>query len=211
MTKIIIADDHSIVRQGLKLILDDIPDLEVTGEAETGDELLEKLNKNHYDIALLDIGMPGRDVIDTLREIKIHKPELKVLILSMNPEKLFGVRLIKSGAYGYISKDSHPDELIKAIQTVANGKKYISSQLSELLSDEFIEHKNKLEHELLTDREFQIMHLIIEGKSLTEIANTLFISKNTVSNHRNNILKKLNVKNNIEITHYALKHKLIKD
>lgn len=211
MIKIIIADDHAIVRQGLKLILDETIDMEIVAEVSSGDDLMEKIyaGPKNYDIVILDIAMPGKDTIDTLKEIRTGKTNIPVLILSMNPEKLYAVRLLKAGASGYISKDSNPKDIIEAIWKVAGGGMYISQTLSELLASDLRSGSDKPVHETLTDREFQIMCLIASGQTLPEISEKLFLSKNTISNHRNNILKKMTLRNNSEISIYAMKNKLL--
>jgi len=207
--RIIIADDHAIVRKGLKLILETEFGHVDLDEANSGDELIEIVKTKSYDLIILDISMPGKDILDTLRDIKLFKPEIPILIFSMNPEKAFAVRMLKSGASGYINKDCSHAELIEAIKKVISGRGYISSTLSELLAAELRENSSKPIHQKLSDREFQIMCMIAQGHSLDEIAIKLYLSKNTVSNHRNNIMKKLNLRNNSEITAYALKNEIV--
>ncbi len=207
--KIIVADDHSIVRKGIQLIVEEhFPESEID-EANNGDDLLDKIKLKNYQLVILDISMPGRDTLDTLRTLKRMYPNLPVLMFSMNPEKAFAIRMLKAGANGYISKDCSQDELVEAIKLVSSGKGYITSTVTELLANEIREGSEKLPHEKLTDREFQIMLMIAEGFTLDEIAQKLFLSKNTVSNHRNNILKKLELRNNSEVTIYAIKNDLI--
>jgi two-component system, NarL family, invasion response regulator UvrY len=209
MYKIIIADDHAIVRKGLKMILDDEPDMRITEEAENGDELLEKINKNRFDLIILDIGMPGRDAFDILTHIKNMPNIPPVLILSMNPEELFARRLLALGASGYLNKESNPEEIIKAIRKVLNGGMYITSTLAENLAVNIFKPGMQAPQETLTPREFQILCHIAKGESLSEISTSLFLSKATVSNHRTNLMKKLKLKNNSEITQYAIKNKFI--
>ncbi|MFC2131032.1 response regulator [Bacteroidota bacterium] len=207
--KFIIADDHAIVRKGLKLILEEeFGEIELD-EAGSGDELIDIVRDKEYDMVILDISMPGKDVIDTLKIIKTIRPNLPVLIFSMNPEKAFAVRMLKSGANGYINKDCSQDELLEAIRKVVAGRGYISSTLSELLAAELREGFNKPSFDKLSDREFQVMCMIALGLTLDEIAKKLYLSKNTVSNHRNSVMKKLNLRNNSEITIYAIKHELV--
>lgn len=206
---IAIADDHAIVRKGLKLILEtEFGDIKLD-ECGSGDELLDLVRHNNYDLIILDISMHGKDVIDTLKDLKDLKPNIPILIFSMNPEKAYAVRMLKSGAAGYINKDCSHEELIEAIKKVISGRGYISSTLSELLATEIREGSEKPIHQTLTDREFQIFCLIASGYSLDEIADKLFLSKNTISNHRNSIMKKLKLKNNAEITAYALKNEIV--
>lgn len=209
MIKIIIADDHSIIRRGLSLLCMDSTDLEVVEEAKTGDELIEKVRKNDYDIIILDISMPGKDVFDTLGEVKTMKPKIPVVIFTTNPEKEFAVRLIRAGASGYINKESKPEVLLDAIRRIVNGGMYISPMLAELLAFNISEKNNRPLHENLTNREFQILCMIATGKTLTEIANKLFLSKSTIGNHRANILKKLNIKTTSDICLYAIRNRLV--
>jgi len=209
MINIIIADDHSIIRKGLYLLCMDTTDLKVADEAKTGEELIEKVKKNDYSIIILDISMPGKDVFDTLNEIKSLKPETPVLIFTTNPEKEFAVRLIRAGASGYINKESKPEVLLDAIRRIATGGMYISPKLAELLAFNITEQSSKPLHENLTNREFQIMCMIATGKTLTEIAKKLYLSKSTVGNHRANILKKLNIKTTSDICLYAIRNRLV--
>jgi DNA-binding NarL/FixJ family response regulator len=207
--KIAIADDHAIVRKGLKLILETEFGDVTLDESSSGDELIDLVRHNNYDLIILDISMPGKDVLDTLKDLKDLKPNIPILIFSMNPEKAYAVRMLKSGASGYINKDCSHEELIEAIKKVISGRGYISSTLSELLASEIREGSEKPIHQTLTDREFQIFCMIASGNSLDEIAEKLFLSKNTISNHRNNIMKKLKLKNNAEITAYAMKNEIV--
>jgi two-component system, NarL family, invasion response regulator UvrY len=207
--KIALADDHAIVRVGLKIMLEEeFDELEIV-EASSGDELLESLKDDHFDLIILDISMPGKDIIDTLKYTRSVKPDIPVLIFSMNPERSYAIRMLKSGASGYVNKDCDQSELITAIKKVLAGKTYVSQELSELLATELKESYGKPGYDKLSDREFQILCLIASGKTLDEIAQKLYLSKNTVSNHRNSIMKKLNLRNNSEITIYAMKHNLI--
>jgi two-component system, NarL family, invasion response regulator UvrY len=209
MINLIIVDDHEVVRKGLKQIFDDTLDINVADEASSGNELLDKIRKNKFDTVLLDISMPGKDGIDTLKEIKQEKPELPVLIFTMFPEEQYAVRVIKAGASGYLNKECKPNELIEAIRKVASGRKYISPALAELLASTLEMGDGKPLHETLSDREFQVMYMIASGKTISEIANELFLSINTISTYRNRILEKMGMKNNVELTHYALKNRLI--
>ncbi len=207
--RIAVADDHAIVRKGLKLILETEFGKISLDEANSGDELVELAIKKDYDIIILDISMPGKDILDTLRTIKAKKPHIPILIFSMNPEKAYAVRMLKAGANGYINKDCSHDELIEAVKKVAAGRGYISSTLSELLAAELREDSKKPVYQKLSDREFQILCMVASGMNLDEIADKIYLSKNTVSNHRNSILRKLNLRNNSEITAYAMKNELI--
>jgi two-component system invasion response regulator UvrY len=187
MIRIMIADDHTIVREGLKQILADIPDLAVVEEAKNGEEVIAKVGMKDIDIILLDISLPGRSGLDVLRQLKHRKPGLPVLILSMYPEEQYAVRSIRAGASGYLTKESASTELVEAIRTVVD----------------------KPLHELLSDREYQVMCMIASGKTVKEIAKILSLSVKTISTHRSRILKKMNMENNAQLTHYAIKQNLV--
>lgn len=209
MIRIIIADDHAVVRTGLKQIIEQDSHLKVIDEASSGFELLEKVREGNYDVVLLDISMPGKDGLETLKEIKIIKPHLPVLVFTVYPEEQYAIRLLKAGASGYLNKECEPEELIEAIHRVAHGRKYVSEHLAELLADKLDEKTERPPHEQLSDREFQVMCRIASGKTMKEIARELNISVNTASTYRMRVLEKLNLNNNAEITQYAVKHGLI--
>ena len=209
MIKILIADDHAIVREGLKQILSETPDLVVVAEASSGQEVLEKISKNDLDLVVLDIAMPGRGGLDILKEIKTQKPRLPVLMLSMYPEEQYAIRVLKSGASGYLTKESAPSELVMAIRQISQGKKYISPSLAEKLAIDLELSPDKLPHEILSDREYQVMCMIASGKTLKEIADGLSLSIKTISTYRSRILEKMNMKTNAEVTHYAIKSNLV--
>ena len=209
MIKILIADDHAIVREGLKQILSETPDLVVVAEASSGQEVLEKISKNDLDLVILDIAMPGRGGLDILKEIKTQKPRLPVLMLSMYPEEQYAIRVLKSGASGYLTKESAPSELVMAIRQISQGKKYISPSLAEKLAIDLELSPDKLPHEILSDREYQVMCMIASGKTLKEIADGLSLSIKTISTYRSRILEKMNMKTNAELTHYAIKSNLV--
>jgi DNA-binding NarL/FixJ family response regulator len=209
MIKILIADDHAVVRRGIKQILSEEKDIEVLGEASNSDEVLSQLYDQDWDIVILDLIMPGKSGLDTLIQMKQRKPELKVLVLSMHPEEEIAIRALKSGASGYLKKDSVPDELIKAIRKVYSGGKYISTTLAESIFLSMDKDISKAPHEELSEREFQVLCLIATGNTLSDIAEELSLSVKTISTYRTRVLEKLKLKTNIELTHYALKHKLI--
>ncbi len=209
MIKILIADDHPIVRKGLKEIIEVTPDMMVGDEASNGQEALEKVRKSDFDIVLLDISMPGRSGLDILKELKSEEPELSVLILSMHPEEQYAVRVLKAGASGYLTKESAPDELIAAIRKASIGRKYISSSLGEKLAFDLEIDAEKPLHETLSDREYEVMRMIASGKTISEIAKKLFLSVKTISTYRSRILEKMRMKSNAELTHYALKNRLV--
>jgi len=204
-----VVDDHPIVREGLKQILSDTEDILVVDEADSGQAVLSSAARSNFDVVLLDISMPGRDGLEVLRELKQQKPKLPVLILSMYPEEHYAVRVLRAGASGYLTKSSAPDELISAIRKVASGRKYISSTLAERLIYELDREADRPMHEVLSDREYQVMHMISTGKSVKEIAEALGLSVKTVSTYRSRIMEKMNMKNNAEIVLYAVQNKLI--
>lgn len=205
MIKVLIADDHTLVRKGLKQILLETEDIEKVDEAKDGKETISKVSQNEYDLVLLDISLPGRSGIDVLKQIKELDPELPVLILSMHPEEQYAVRSLRAGAAGYLTKESAPDELIQAIRKVAGGKRYITASLAEKLADEIGPDQDKPLHETLSDREYQVMCMIASGKTVKEIADELNLSVKTISTHRARILRKMHMDNNAQLTHYAIK------
>jgi DNA-binding NarL/FixJ family response regulator len=209
MIRILVADDHAIVRQGLKQIVADTPDLVVTGEAERGREVLEKVSKDDYDVVLLDITMPDKTGLEVLEELKRIKPDLPVLILSMHPEDQYAIRAIRAGASGYVTKAGVPDELVTAIRKVSIGGKYISSSLAEKLAVYLETGAEKPLHQVLSDREYRVMCLIASGKTVKEIAEELFLSVKTVSTYRSRVLQKMKMKNNAQLTHYCVQNQLV--
>jgi two-component system, NarL family, invasion response regulator UvrY len=210
MLKILIADDHPVVRQGLKQILAETNDLIVTGEASTGVETLEKVKTGSYDLVLLDISMPDINGIDILKTWYSEGRSVpKVLVLSIYPEEQYAIRALKAGAMGYVTKNSAPTELITAIRRAALGNKYVSSALAERLAGYLTEAAERPLHETLSDREFQVLKMIAVGKTVKEIASELFLSVKTVSTYRTRILEKTHMKNNAQITAYALQNQLM--
>jgi len=209
MIKILIADDHAIVREGLKQIVAEETDMKVTGEAANASELFELLTSDEWEIVVLDINMPGKSGLEALKEMKSRNIKVPVLILSMFSEDQYGLRAIKAGAAGYLKKVSAPTELVSAIRKIVAGGKYIGPTLAEKLAESVdVNNKNAL-HQNLSDREYQIMCLISFGKSAEEIAEELAISIHTVYSYRNRILEKMHLKSNVELTQYAIQHKLI--
>lgn len=209
MIKILIADDHAVVIRGIKQILSEEPDMKILGEASNTDEIFELLYKEDWDVLILDITMPGKSGLDSLIEIKQKKPKLAILILSMHPEEEIAIRALKTGASGYLNKDSVPGELIRAIRKVAAGGKYISSNLAESILLNMQKESDKPLHEYLSEREFQVLCLLASGHSLSKIAEELSLSIKTISTYRSRILEKMNLKTNVDLTHYAIKHKLV--
>ena len=209
MIKVFIADDHPIVREGLKKIVFEISDITITGEASNGLEVINKVKSGKYDVVILDISLPGKSGLDVLREIKALNSRLPVLILSIHPEDQYAVRLLKSGASGYLSKDRAPDELIAAIRKVFRGEKYITSTIADKLVLGLNTDTTKPLYETLSNREFQVMCLIASGKTVKEIGEELYLSVKTVSTYRTRILEKMKIRNNAELTCYAVKNKLV--
>jgi two-component system, NarL family, invasion response regulator UvrY len=208
MVRVVIADDHAIVRQGLIHILSNISGITVTGEAVDGQQALEQIRSQPCDVLVLDLSMPGRSGFDILRELKHEHPDLPVLVLSIHSEEQFAVRILKAGASGYLTKESAPDELVQAIRKVAGGGKYISPNLAEALAFELEDGSSGPPHESLSDREFQVMRMMALGKTATEIAEELSLSVKTISTYRARILEKMNLKNNSEIIRYAIDNHL---
>ena len=208
MIRILIVDDHSIVRQGLRRILDEEEGIEVIAEASNGVEALKKLRAVKMDVVLLDISMPEKNGFDTLKQIMDGNSGTKVLILSMYPEDQYAVRLMKAGASGYITKDTAPEQLVEAIRKVVAGKKHISPSLAELLLQECGTDSGKPSHELLSDREYQVLRLLGSGRKVSDIAETLSLSVKTVSTYRAHILEKMKLKNNAELTFYVMENGL---
>jgi two-component system, NarL family, invasion response regulator UvrY len=209
MIKVLVADDHAIVRAGLKQFVSDTNDITVVDEATNGDEALSKALNNDYDVVLLDITMPGKSGLDVLKQLKSQKPEVKVLVLTIHPEDEYAMRVLKAGASGYLTKESAPQELILAIRKVASGSRYVSSAFAEQLLFNFGTHTEKALYQSLSDREYQIMGLIVSGKRLNDIANELNLSIKTVSSYRSRILQKLQLKSNAELVRYAMDNRLL--
>jgi two-component system, NarL family, invasion response regulator UvrY len=207
--RILISDDHAIVREGIKQILADTDDLVVAGEATNGHEVIEHVRREDWGMVLLDLAMPGKDGLETLKEIKREKPKLPVLVLSIYPEEQYAVRALKAGASGYLTKESAPEELIAAIRKVSQGGKYISSSLAEKLASHLEVAADKPVQETLSDREYQVMLMIASGKTVKEIADEMYLSVKTVSTYRVRALSKMGMKNNSEFTYYAIKYGLI--
>lgn len=207
--KIILVDDHELIREGLKKVISKESYIEVVGEAQNAEEMFELLINNKVDIIILDISMPGRSGLDLITEIKTQYPDVRILILSMHPEERFAVRALRAGAYGFITKGTASKILIEALNRIADGRKYITSTLAEQLASELDINHDKPLHENLSNREFEVLRLIAEGKSVSEIGEMLFISVNTVTSYRSRIMEKMKMKTNAEIIRYAIEQKLI--
>jgi len=204
--KIIIADDHAVVRKGLKQILMEMSGVKVVEEVDNGPALIEKITNDSFDFVVLDISMPGQSGLQALKEIRDRKPKLPVLILSIHPEEQYALRALKGGASGYITKDSAPEELVKAIQKILSGHKYITQSITDKLADNF---GDKLPHELLSDREYEVFAMIAVGKTITDIGAELSLSVKTVSTYKSRIYDKMGMTSRTELTLYAIQNKLI--
>ena len=207
--RVLIADDHAIIRHGLKQILSDTDDLEVVGEADGGVSALQMLRSGNYNVLLMDVSMPDRNGIDTLKLVKKEFPKLPVLMLSMHPEEQYAVRALRAGAAGYLSKQGAPEQLVVAIRQVASGKKYVSAAVAEELANAIGDDLDRPAHEKLSDREYQTLCMIASGKTLTQNGEQLNLSVKTVSVYRARLLEKMRLANNAELTHYGLKHGLV--
>jgi DNA-binding NarL/FixJ family response regulator len=209
MIRVLIADDHAIVRKGLKqLLLEEYPSAKI-GEAGDAEGLIAEVINEKWDVIICDMSMPGRSGLDALHQIKQVAPGLPVLIMSMYPEDQYALRVLKAGASGYLGKETIHDELIKAIQTVLLGRKYITSSVAEKLADAFNTDTDQRPHELLSDREFDVFKLLSSGKSVSDIAEQLSLSVTTVSTYRSRIMEKMNMRSNAELTRYAIENKII--
>jgi len=209
MIKVLIADDHALIRKGLKQLLDDTEELRVTGEAESGNEAFRMAQTGQFDVVLLDISMPDKHGIDVLKQIKDSQPQLPVLMLSMHPEEQYALRSMKAGAAGYLNKQSAPAQLVTAIRQVAKGKKYISSELAEQLAEGLSRGYQELLHQTLSNREYQTLCLMAQGKKLSEMADIMSLSPKTISVYRSRLLEKMKLKTNAEAIHYAINNHLI--
>ena len=209
MMRILIADDHAIVRRGLsEILLEEYPSafVEEVGDADT---LLNRALAENWDIVISDLMMPGRSVLEVLQQIKQHAAQLPVLILSIFPEEQYATRVLKAGASGYINKDAAPTELVKAVQRILQGRKYITPNIAEMLASDLALATDKAPHELLSDREFHVMKLLAEGKTISDIAEMLSLSPTTISTYRARIMEKMKMKANAELARYALENRLI--
>ncbi len=209
MIRILIADDHPLLRNGLRQVISQEPDLEVAGEAEDSDQVLKQLNEQSYDVVILDLMMPGRGGLDVLREIRLNFPQLPILILSMHAEEQFAIRAIKAGASGYLSKGNSGVEVVKAIRRVVTGKKYVSPSLAEMLANALDHDAERPPHEALSDREFQVLCKIASGMTVSQIAAEIALSVKTISTYRARVLEKMNMQTNAELTRYAIQNGLV--
>ena len=210
MIRVLAADDHAVVREGLKQVVAETPDIVIAGEAGNAQEVLDEVEQGGYDVVLMDIAMPGRSGLDVLRQLRTEHHDLAVLILTIFPETQYAVRALRAGAAGYLTKESLPEELIDAIRTVAKGRKYISRSLAEVLAVDLDHETDKPLHQKLSDREYEVMCQIALGKTVTEIAEDLSLSVKTVSTYRSRIMEKMDMKSNAELTRYALQNGLVR-
>jgi len=209
MIRVLVADDHPLIRSGLKQILAQEPDVAVLGEAGDSEQLLELLEQQAWDVVLLDITMPGRGGLDALHEIRRRRPALPVLVLSVHAEEQFALRAIKAGASGYLSKTDPPSEIVRAIRKVVSGKKYVSATLAETLANAIESGSDRPPHESLSDREFQVMCKMASGRTVSQIAVEISLSVKTVSTYRARVLEKMNMRTNAELTRYAIQNGLV--
>ncbi len=209
MIRIVIADDHTIMREGLKRILEGAEDIEVVGEAVDGFEVLAHVRKGGFDLLMLDLSMPGRSGVDLIRQIKDEMPKLPILVLTMHDEEQYAVRAIRAGARGYLTKESAATQLVSAIRRVASGRPYISLEVAEQLAMDVMPPSEDLPHKQLSDREFEVFSLLVGGKSITEIADLLHVSVKTVSTHKTRILHKMGVSSLADLVQYAVAHRLL--
>lgn len=207
--RILVVDDHAVVRQGVKQILAEMPGVVVAGEAGSGQEALGKIRSEAWDVVILDISLPDRSGLDVLKQAKSFYPKLPVLVLSMHAEAQYAVRVLRAGASGYLTKESAPEELIAAISKIAAGGRYVSSSLAEKLAFEIGVDQERPLHERLSDREFEVLCMIAQGTRIKEIAEKLCLSVKTVSSHRARILNKMNMRSNAELVQYAMKNDLL--
>lgn len=211
MIKVLVADDHTIFRDGLKQIISDEPDMQVAGEAVDGSDVLEKVRAQDWDVLLLDMSMPGKSGIALIQQVKAMKPQMPVLVLSMHQENQYAVHAIQAGASGYITKNSATRLLIEGIRKVVTGRLFITPAVAEKMARQLHQPDAGLPHTQLTSREFQIFQMLVDGMKLSEIANTLSLSIKTVSTHKTNILQKMDLSTTAGLVHYAVKHHLVND
>ncbi|MDP1740269.1 MAG: response regulator transcription factor [Polaromonas sp.] len=209
MIRIVIADDHAIVREGLKRIVSSVDDMQVTGEAADGTEVMQRVRELSFDVLMLDLSMPGRSGMELIKLVHAEKPKLRILVLSMHQELQYAVRAIKSGASGYLTKESAPSLLEQAIRKLAGGGAFISAEVAEQLALGAMPGGEGLPHESLSNREFEVLRLLVSGVSVTDIALRLKLSVKTVSSHKANLMQKMGLQNQSELIRYALKHALI--
>jgi DNA-binding NarL/FixJ family response regulator len=206
--RVFLVDDHALFREGVKALLAEEPDIAVAGEAGTAKETLQRIRNEPWDVLLLDISLPDGSGIDLLRQIRPHKPDLPILILSMHPEEQFAVSLLRAGASGYMTKDAIPQQVVQAIRTLLSGRKYISPAVAQILAED-VGRDDRPPHEQLSEREFQVFCKLAAGRTVGDIATELFLSNKTISTYRARILEKMKARSNADLTYYAIKNGLI--
>jgi len=208
MTHVLIADDHAIVREGLKRILEGQDAIEIAGEATNGHEVLDQVRRGGFDILLLDLSMPGRSGIELIKQVKEESPKLRVLVLTMHEEDQYAVRAIRAGASGYLTKESAPGQLVSAIRRLAEGRLYISPSVAEQLALDIQPRSDEEPHKHLSDREFEVFQLLVAGRSISDIATQLHLSVKTVSTHKTRILQKMGASSVADLVRYAIRHRI---
>lgn len=209
MITVLVADDHAVVRRGLRQILSETSDIEVSAEAATGAEVLERVRTQRFHVVMLDVNLGGTNGLELLVDIHRERPELPVLVLTVYSEEQYAVRALRAGAAGFLTKESAPDRLVDAVRKIATGGRYVSVELAERLADWVANGRDKMPHEALSDREFQVLRMLASGKTVSQVAEELSLSVKTISTHRMRILKKMAMKNNAELTHYAVRNGLV--
>jgi two-component system, NarL family, invasion response regulator UvrY len=207
--RLLVADDHAIVRRGLHQIVAEAPGLEVAGEAATAEEVLARVEERSWDVVVLDLSLPGGNGLDLLAEVKRRRPDLPVLILTVHSEEQYAVRALRAGAAGYLTKESAPEQLVEAVRKVVRGGRYVSPAVAERLAFNLGRDPDRPPHEALSDREYQVLRRVASGKTVSEVAAELSLSVKTVSTYRARILEKMGMKSNAELTHYAIKNGLV--
>jgi DNA-binding NarL/FixJ family response regulator len=208
---VVIADDHQILREGLKQLLQAAGDLDVVGEAGDGFEVLDRVRREEFDVLLLDMSMPGKSGVELIKQVKAEKPKLRILVLSMHEEHQYAVRAIRAGASGYLTKESAASQLVAAIRKVGGGGAYITPEVAERLAQDAMPHAQGPLHASLSDREFEVFHMLVDGMSVNEIAARLHLSAKTISTHKARLMEKLGVDSTADLVHYAVRHKLLDD
>ena len=211
MIRVVIADDHQILREGLKQLLQASGDVEIVGEAGDGFEVLERVRTLDFDVLLLDMSMPGKSGVELIRQVKGERPKLRILVLSMHEEHQYAVRAIRAGASGYLTKESAAAKLVAAIRKVGSGGAFISAEVAERLAQEAMPHADGPPHTTLSDREYEVFRMLVNGRTVTEIAASLHLSGKTVSTHKARLMEKLGIENNADLVHYAVRHRLADD
>jgi DNA-binding NarL/FixJ family response regulator len=209
MIRVVIADDHQILREGLKQLLQAAGDLEVVGEAGDGFEVLDRVRREEFDVLLLDMSMPGKSGVELIKQVKAEKPKLRILVLSMHEEHQYAVRAIRAGASGYLTTESAASQLVAAIRKVGGGGAYITPEVAERLAQDAMPHAQGPLHASLSDREFEVFHMLVDGMSVNEIAARLHLSAKTISTHKARLMEKLGVDSTADLVHYAVRHKLL--